>query len=205
MASARNVHELGSVMNTESNQSSGNRYQDSSAPEEAQRTGAFGWGEPAGPVPPWSVPPGLMVPGPRRPLADAGAPGDESSPDDPAQTDRDPGFSNQHSPAEDPADEHGVWPGVAAPAGWFLRPQETPAPSAEAWDSKGVPSPHRDPDGSWSSPLTQPPARSLGPTKAVGGRPGGPGFQPNRAGEAVRPASAGLSPWQKSHHQWNAA
>src|ERR1700677_522038 len=119
MASARNVHALGSVMNTESNQSSGNRYQDSPAPKEAQRTGAFGWGEPAGPVPPWSVPPGLIVPGPRLPFADADAPGDERSAEDPVQSDRDPDLGNQPPPDEDPADEHGAWPGVAAPAGWF--------------------------------------------------------------------------------------
>src|SRR5271168_4676606 len=147
-------------MNTESNQSSGNRYQDSSPEEEAQRTGAFGWGEAAGPVPPWSVPPGLIVPGPRSPYA--GTSGDEGFRDDLNQGDPDPDPGNQRSPDEDPEDEHGKWPGVAAPAGWFLRHQETPTaanlegPAPEASDAAADTG--TGPAGSWPSAESWPSA-----------------------------------------------
>ena len=67
---ARNVPGLGSVMSTESDQSSGNRQHGSSPEEERQRTGLFRWDDPENLVPPWSVPPGLMIPGPRQPQAD---------------------------------------------------------------------------------------------------------------------------------------
>src|ERR1035438_7088431 len=147
MASARNVHELGSVMNTESNQSSENRSFGSSPPEESQPQSAFGWGEPAGLVPPWSVPLGLVVPPPRPP---------------------DP----ETHLSQEPVDDGDAWPGVARPARWFLRapqpapsaPQPAPsapqpAPSApqpppsaaDTWRTTGVPSPRRAPDGTWSS------------------------------------------------------
>ena len=63
-----------------------------------------------------------------------------------------------------------------------------------------VPSPRREPDGSWSSPLTpKPPPRPLGPTQARHGRPGGPGFQPARSD------SPGISQWQRSHQAWTGA
>src|SRR6266849_6896713 len=74
MAFARNVPGLGSVMNTESDQSSGNRHQGSLPEEDRQRTGLFRWNDPENLMPPWSVPPGLLVPGPRQPQA--GAPAD---------------------------------------------------------------------------------------------------------------------------------
>ena len=57
-------------MSTESDQSSGNRQHGSSPEEERQRTGLFRWDDPENLVPPWSVPPGLMIPGPRQPQAD---------------------------------------------------------------------------------------------------------------------------------------
>ncbi|MDQ2815237.1 MAG: hypothetical protein M3Z75_26180, partial [Actinomycetota bacterium] len=93
-----------------------------------------------------------------------------------------------------------AWPGVARPAEWFLlTPQPPPAPATvpapQAVSSPGqrlpaangreinvIPSPHREPDGSWSSPLAPAaPAGTntartlgiLGPTKALGGRAGG--------------------------------
>ena len=73
-------------------------------------------------------------------------------------------------------------------------------PIASSWPNAGsaaVPSPRREPDGTWSSPLTPRPARRpLGPTPARHGRPGGPGLQPGRSSEP------GLSPWQRSHQLW---
>ena len=104
-------------------------------------------------------------------------------------------------------------------------PDASPA-DASPWRAVGVvPSPRREPDGSWSSPLTPKPApRSLGPTQARPGRASGPGFQPNRsaapAGASARPcrtppgaaspstaspSTAGPSPWQRSHQLWSEA
>ena len=51
-----------------------------------------------------------------------------------------------------------------------------------------VPSPHREPDGSWSSPLTPKPApQPLGPTQARYGRAGGPGLPAHPSRFARRP------------------
>src|ERR1700689_1312595 len=179
MASARKVHELGSVMNTESDQSSENRHQVSPPAENSQHAGTTGWNEPAGLVPSWSVPPGPIVPSPRSTV-------DDSADDDSAVDD---------SAVDDSAVDDSAWPGIAAPAGWFLRVQAapaasiippatppappaappaspviastavtpitavpglSPAPATTIWRIKSVPSPHRGPDGSWSSPLTPP-------------------------------------------------
>ena len=53
------------MVDTESNQSSGNRNIGASAgdsrEEERQRTGLFRWDGPENLMPAWSVPPGLMV------------------------------------------------------------------------------------------------------------------------------------------------
>src|SRR6185312_12590963 len=274
---------LGSVMSTESNQSSGNRNipasRDDSWEEERQRTGLFRWDDPENLMPPWSVPPGLMVPGPRQPDADA-------QPADPAPQPADP--RPRPATAEPPAGG-GSWPGIAPPAAWFLHPAQSPqaahqertsaqeslgdqpsqrftlrvpapAPALDAgfpfsntaadapadsgprvgdapakpeppvksgppaepephgtatpvspWpNARAVPSPTREPDGSWSSPLTPKPARRLlDPTRARYGRAGGPGFQPTRSDQAgLQDAGAegpGLSPWQRSHQLWTEA
>ena len=206
----------------------------------------------AGLVPPWSVPPGLIVPSPRAPHANA--PADDSPDEDPvreahdgnpghqALTNQDPAhrapagqWPPDEAPAgrtgEAPAAEDDAWPGITAPAGWFLRPQEAPpsstsltstaaasgsvpagtsaasvgssaapaldppagpaatATAADVWRTGSVPSPHREADGSWSSPVTSAipgAARAVGPTKALGGRPGGPGFPPGRTGGPTR-------------------
>jgi hypothetical protein len=277
-------------MGTESNQSSDNSYQDFSLEDGRQRTGLFSWEEPENQMPPWSVPPGLLVPGPRQPEPEARPAGSAQKPAMPAPPAEpaDPG-------AGEPAAEDGSWPGVAPPAGWFLHahkpfpaaraedgpatpdtadeadaeleritseplapefhepelpgselsepefpgsklpapepgaPPEIPraasrsdghprlspgpsvspgsgvSPSSVAWlwpgaHSTVVPSPRREPDGSWSSPLTPKPApQPLGPTQARHGRAGGPGFQP------ARPDSSGGSQWQRSHQAWTGA
>ena len=180
-------------------------------------------------MPPWSVPPGLMVPSPRQTQADdpAGPAADGPGADGPAA-------------GESSADD-ASWPGVAPPAGWFLHaPQPPPAASPEStspestspestspestspesapvqdaspWrTARAVPSPRREPDGSWSSPLTPKPApRALGATQALRGRAGGPGFQPSRSASpatpsAATPGAAGPSPWQRSHQLWSEA
>ena len=170
-------------------------------------------------MPPWSVPPGLMVPSPRQTQAD-----------DPAGPAVD-GPAAGESPADDAS-----WPGVAPPAGWFLHapppaaspegaspegaspegaspegaspesaspesaspesasPEGTPAQDASPWrTARAVPSPRREPDGSWSSPLTPKPApRALGATQALRGRAGGPGFQPSRSASPATPSAAAL-------------
>src|SRR5690242_16758617 len=342
-------------MDTESNQSNEDRYQDVSQEDERQRTGLFRWEEPHNLMPPWSVPPGLLVPRPHQPDADAtpsrsahasatpepANPGSDPEPPawparqaaesaqpgasaqpaarpaqpaarpvqsaaEPAQLAGDPAGAPQPADpaASEPVGDDNSWPGVALPAGWFLRAQP-PAPAARAesraaapgtadetkvgldritagphapepdepsegysadlhpdqglqpdaglrtdgdaqvdagaqrgagpersedgsltlddgplddgplddvtsrpglwpiassWPNAGsgaVPSPRREPDGTWSSPLTpRPPGRSLSPTQARPGRPGGPGIQPGRSSEP------GLSPWQRSHQLW---
>ena len=121
MASARKVHELGSVMNTESDQSSENRHQVSPPAENSQHAGTTGWNEPAGLVPSWSVPPGLIVPSPRSTV-------DDSADDDSAVDD---------SAVDDSAVDDSAWPGIAAPAGWFLRVQAAPAASTIPPDPSG--------------------------------------------------------------------
>ena len=61
-------------MGTESNQSSGNRNipvsRKDSREEERQYTGLFRWDDPENLMPSWSVPPGLIIPGPRQPEAE---------------------------------------------------------------------------------------------------------------------------------------
>ncbi len=184
------MRELGSVMNTESNQSSENRHRGSLPPEETPPEDLFSWGEPAGLVPPWSVPPGLIVPVPRPPEADLpAAPVAGHQSQDPA---------NQPLAGAEPAAEDGAWPGVARPAGWFLRPPQPPPPLLAA-SSEGTNAPSTDVE----APGTGTPARALGPTEAIRGRAGGPGFQPSRTAEGTSGAAA--APWQKSARQWSQA
>ena len=109
MAFARYVPGLGSVMGTESNQSSENCYVGTSREDDRQHTGLFRRDDQQNIMPPWSVPPGLMVPGLRQPEADVPA----------AAPDPGPG-------AAKPGDDGNSWPGVAPPAGWFLRAQPRP-------------------------------------------------------------------------------
>ena len=92
-AFARNVPGLGSVMNTESDQSSENRHPGSSPEEERQRTGLFRRNDSENLMPPWSVPPGLMVPGLRAPDSNPGR-------REPAGSDRQPdGIPAARTPA----------------------------------------------------------------------------------------------------------
>ena len=91
-------------------------------------------------------------------------------------------------------------------------PESAPVQDASPWrTARAVPSPRREPDGSWSSPLTPKPApRALGATQALRGRAGGPGFQPSRSASpatpgAATPGAAGPSPWQRSHQLWSEA
>ena len=188
-------------------------------------------------MPSWSVPPGLMVPGPRQPDAD-----DRPSERGARPSNRCPAFQPgpQPSPAESAADRSGSWPGVAPPAGWFLHSAQSlpadsgkpandapaepellaepeflaepePAAPASPWpNARAVPSPTREPDGSWSSPLTPKPSRrTLDPTQARYGRAGGPGFQPTRTdqpgSQGASTEGPGLSPWQRSHQVWTEA
>jgi hypothetical protein len=264
------------VVSTESNQSSGNRNipasRDDSWEEERQRTGLFRWEDPENLMPPWSVPPGLMVPGPRQPDADAQPADPGPQPADPRPRPAGAEPAEQAEPAEpaEPPAGSGSWPGVAPPAGWFLHPAQppsaahqertsaqqplgdqpsqrftlrvpAPAPApdtgfplsdtarpeppvesgppaepephgtatpASPWPNvRAVPSPTREPDGSWSSPLPPKPARRpLGPTQARYGRAGGPGFQPTRSDQSgpqgADAEGPGLSPWQRSHQLW---
>ena len=70
-----------------------------------------------------------------------------------------PALTVEDNPLDDVTSRPGLWP------------------IASSWPNTGsgvVPSPWREPDGTWSSPLTStPPQRPLGPTQAWHGRPGG--------------------------------
>ena len=211
-------------------------------------------------MPSWSVPPGLMVPGPRQPQADDAPeprPAAEPATEQTAEAATEEPSAEEPSAEEPAADEQAdgqpaaddnAWPGAAPPAGWFLRAHQPPSASspesAPAQDTEGdlpgqwfarpapdtasdtasdvasdvasaaVPAPHREPDGSWSSPVTPKPApRALGPTQARYGRAGGPGFQPARPASpgitgppgAGRQNAAAPSPWQRSHQLWTEA
>src|SRR5438270_2922234 len=123
-------------MGTEGDQSSGNRNipvsREDSREEERQHTGLFRWDDPENLMPSWSVPPGLIIPGPRQPDADArpserGARPSErgARPSERGARLSEPGArlsepGPQPSAAEPPADRSSSWPGVAPPAGWFL-------------------------------------------------------------------------------------
>src|SRR5437763_8845444 len=110
-------------MSTESNQSSGNRdipaSPEDSREEERQRTGLFRWDDPENLMPSWSIPPGLIVPGPRQPDAD-------SQPSEPGHQPSEPEPDPQPAATEPQADRSGSWPGVAPPAGWFLHSAQPP-------------------------------------------------------------------------------
>ena len=113
-------------MGTESNQSSDNSNQDFSLEDDRQRTGLFSWEWPENLMPPWSVPPGLLVPGPRQPESGAG-PSRPAVPQPAASTlPAQPGGPQPGGPqpgdteAGRPAADDDSWPGVAPPAGRFL-------------------------------------------------------------------------------------
>ena len=191
-------------MNTESDQSSENRHPDSSPEEEQQRTGLFRWNDSDNLMPPWSVPPGLMVPGPREPQADDAQ--ESRPPTEPAAMPAVEPAADEQAGGEPSADDDS-WPGVAPPAGWFLQtPQPAPQPpSAASPDSDpdtasdlpgvALPAPRREPDGSWSSPLTPKPApQPLGPTQARYGRAGRPGTPAHPSRFARRPGAGPPGP-----------
>ena len=163
-------------MSTESNQSSGNRHHGSSPEEERQHTGLFRRDDSENLVPSWSVPPGLMVPGPRQPQADDCAP-----PSPGGQT------PDRQAPSESAADDNS-WPGVAPPAGWFLRAAQPPPTTSPGGASPESASPESASPESTSPESTSPESTSPGgarpeSTNAGGASPEAAG--PWRAGSAV--------------------
>ena len=171
MAFARNVPGLGSVMSTESNQSSENRHLGASQEGERQHTGLYRWNDSENLIPPWSVPPGLIVPGPRQP--EAGTPSSVPGPE-----------PDVAAPSAD-ADS---WPGAAPPAGWFLRaPQAPPAAQSESIPAqpKSVPAHDTDGDlpGEWFAPPApaspHPPASPRRPPPALARRQSSAPRQPS--------------------------
>ena len=100
-------------------------------------------------MPSWSVPPGLMVPGPRQPDADDRPSERGARPSQPGP---------QPSPAEPAADRSSSWPGVAPPAGWFLHSaQSLPADSGKPADDAPA-EPELVPPGQRSAPRAPDPA-----------------------------------------------
>src|ERR1700735_4106300 len=118
-------------MGTESDRSSENRHQALGSAEEPQRAGTSGPVWPDRVVPPWSVPPGLIVP--QAAAQDAERP--DVVPEEPEQANDDDDF-----------------PGVAPAAGWFLRS----APAASA-DSTPTAAAEEDLTGEWfAAPAPEP-------------------------------------------------
>src|SRR5271169_3007737 len=118
-------------MSTESDRSSENRHQEPGSAEEPQHAGTSGRAWPDQVAPPWSVPPGLIVPQAAAPVAER--------PD--------------VTPAEaEPTSDDDDLPGVSPPAGWFLRSSaSSPADSPQPADAEeGV-------TGEWfASPAPEP-------------------------------------------------
>ena len=122
--------------------------------------------------------------------------------------------------AAGPFEEDDAWPGVAPPAGWFLRPSGDGGP-AEAPGQVAVADPAPDmtagpeTDGLPGEPAgtggphpgtprlaSRPDQPVVGATRALRGRAGGSGFQPGRPGAGSRRAQADVSPWQRSQCLW---
>src|SRR5260221_441411 len=100
-----------------------------------------------------------------------------------------PEFPETAEPEFGSADARPSWPGVARPAGWFLPAPEEAAPSGMPGTEPARPDDPACPDNKGSAPAThehvdlderptltpwQPPV--VGPTEALRGRAGGPGF-----------------------------
>ena len=145
------------MVDTESNQSSGNRNISASQEdsreereEERQRTGLFRWDDPENLMPSWSVPEGLIVPGPRQPDADT-----------------QPSGPGPQAAAAEPAASDSSWPGVAPPAGWFLHASQSPSvprqESAPAQESQESRESLGDQPGQRSAPRAPDPAPLLTP------------------------------------------
>src|ERR1700721_528068 len=187
--------ELGLVMGTDSDRSSENRYQELGSAEEPQRAGTSGWVGPDRVVPPWSVPPRALAP-------QAGAQDAERPDAVPAE----PG----------PANDDDDFPGVAPAAGWFLR--SAPVGSADSthtadaeedltgeWFAAPAPEPGESPISWREDPEPPVPAAArrpllaaepvVSPTRALRGRPGGPGLPPRRPVAGSRRTPADQSPW----------
>jgi len=98
--------------------------------------------------------------------------------------------------AEELAEED-AWPGVAPPAGWFLRaPGDSGPAGASGQVAVADPAPVTPCPGGWPA---QP---VVGATRALRGLAGGPGFQPGRPGAGSRRGPADVSPWQTSQRLW---
>jgi hypothetical protein len=133
---------------------------------------------------------------------------------------------------EDPAADEDGWPGVAAPAAWFLPGAEDQAPLPPAGggpdycgrddgkpdgagpgadgitrDISGPGTPGEDrglPDaGAVPLPRQEQAWPAVGPRSALHGRAGGPGFEARRPDPRARKLTAELSPWQKAQGVWN--
>src|SRR5580693_3589734 len=135
-------------MDTQSDWSSEDRYQ---ASGQTPPAGAPGRAGPGGPVPPWSVPPGLLnvTRSAAWREAHADALGEADDPGDAADEQ-----AGQPADEQDAwsANEQDSWPGVAPPAGWFLRrPGENDPSPAPARDDLAA-SVTEGAAGEWFSP-----------------------------------------------------
>jgi hypothetical protein len=122
----------------------------------------------------------------------------------------------QAAPAAGSLNDDDAWPGVAPPAGWFLRvpidgdlgespiswyqdpdDRETGAePPAPTTEEPAQPAYQAHP------PHASPPEPFADATRAQRGRAGRPGFQPTRPGAVAQNAPADASPWQTLQRLW---
>jgi hypothetical protein len=216
-------------MDTQRDWSSGNSYRESVSAENPQLTGAYGRAWPDSVVPPWSVPPGLI---PEdlvdedlvdEDLVDEDLVDEDPVDEDPVDEDR------ADDQPDDEADDEDGWPGVAAPAAWFLPTAENRAspratgigPDGSGRDASGPDNAELGADGATSEtdvpgedrrvrdtrviprPRQEQAEPAVGPTWALSGRAGGPGFEARPPDPRARKLTAELSPWQKAQGVWN--
>src|SRR5580693_8892676 len=220
-------------MSTESDRLSENRHQEPASAEEPQRAGTSGPGWPDQVVSPWSVPPGLIAPqavaqDAERPDA-IPADAEPASDDDDLPGVSPPAGWFLRSPASRPVDSLQTADAEEGVTGeWFASPAPEPGESPISW-YEGMDDP--EPDAELPAPAieepvqpaAEPPASNgsapagpgasrrsilaaepvVSPTRALRGRPGGPGLPPRRPGPGSRKAPVDLSPWQTSQRLWN--
>ncbi len=195
-------------MSTERDCSSGNSHQwrQAADPPAALVTDHQ---EPAGPEPDW---PGAVPPAAWFLRLPAGRDAEAARPDSPSPSPAPDG-------PDDLADEWFTAPDDAeSPISWSEPPDDPellddPEPPADAgpldWPEAGPPPAAPPPVSSAPPPAPvsyllrgQPEPPVVGPTRALKGRPGGPGFQP---APSVKPNAGPLTSWQAAYRQWTEA
>ncbi len=221
------------MMSTDSNRSSENRYQRSLSAGTPQRAEAENDLPGATPPAAWflRLPANAQAASPPADTFGTGSEAGEPDPGEPDVSELDRGQPDVSEPdpgQPDPA-VTGAWVASAAPESgespisWYEGmddPGPEAEPSAVAADEPPAPpitritpitpvSPSPAPgrgDDSAAARYQRPVLAArpvVSPTRALRGRPGGPGFQPKRPAPGTKKVTAGQSPWQASHRLWS--